>query len=206
MLSKKQRKGFTLVELLIVIIIIGILAGVMLPVISKARAKARATRIVSDMIAIKKAAQMRFADTLSWFVIDNVGNNGNIHGYGFFSASILDGYLDQDIIDAAVLSDQDDYTNCKENRYFLYANEPNGGDYAASNGRYNVFVIANVMDDYVDQATRLALQKMAPDIGLFNGDYTDNLDKEPANYYFTAKDTPTHIINNGGGGIVMRIN
>ncbi|MEG1823791.1 MAG: prepilin-type N-terminal cleavage/methylation domain-containing protein [Cloacibacillus sp.] len=52
------RKGFTLVELLIVIIIIGILAGMMMLATTGVIAKAEATRIVSNLRTLKSAVIM----------------------------------------------------------------------------------------------------------------------------------------------------
>lgn len=57
-----NRKGFTLVELLIVIVVIGILSAMMMLSSSEAVSSAKATAIVSDLRSLKTAALAYFAD------------------------------------------------------------------------------------------------------------------------------------------------
>lgn len=64
------RKGFTLVELLIVIIIIGILAGAMMLVAGASRDSAEASRIISDLRSVKAAALMMLTDNPTGFTAD----------------------------------------------------------------------------------------------------------------------------------------
>lgn len=61
-----RKKGFTLVELLIVIIIIGILAGITMISTGSATDKAEAARIVADLRNIKSACLLHYADKGTW--------------------------------------------------------------------------------------------------------------------------------------------
>ncbi len=58
----RKRKGFTLVELLIVIVVIGILSAMMMLSSSEAVSSAKATAIISDLRNLKTAVLAYFAD------------------------------------------------------------------------------------------------------------------------------------------------
>jgi prepilin-type N-terminal cleavage/methylation domain-containing protein/prepilin-type processing-associated H-X9-DG protein len=60
--STMRRRGFTLVELLVVIAVIGVLVGLLLPAVQAARAAARVTSCINNMRQIGLATHM-FADS-----------------------------------------------------------------------------------------------------------------------------------------------
>ncbi len=62
----KNKKGFTLVELVVVIAILGILAGIAIPRFMDATASARGSKIVADLRSIDSAVTMYYAKTSSW--------------------------------------------------------------------------------------------------------------------------------------------
>ena len=57
----KNKKGFTLVELVVVIAILGILAGIAIPRFMDATATARGAKIVADMRTIESSESMYYA-------------------------------------------------------------------------------------------------------------------------------------------------
>ncbi|MEG1824083.1 MAG: prepilin-type N-terminal cleavage/methylation domain-containing protein [Cloacibacillus sp.] len=71
-IKKNRKKGFTLVELLIVIIIIGILAGMMMLSTGAATDKAEATKILSNMRNIKAATIMMYSDNDNKWPSDDI--------------------------------------------------------------------------------------------------------------------------------------
>lgn len=57
----KNKKGFTLVELVVVIAILGILAGIAIPRFMDATASARGAKIIADMRTLESAESMHYA-------------------------------------------------------------------------------------------------------------------------------------------------
>ena len=64
---KNTRKGFTLVELLIVIVVIGILSAMMMLSSTEAVTSARATAVVSNLRNLKTAALAHYTDSMDYY-------------------------------------------------------------------------------------------------------------------------------------------
>ena len=79
-----KRRGFTLVELLIVIVVIGILSAMMMLSSTEAVSSAKAAKIISDLRQLKTAALAWYVDNLD--LIENSDDGFTLNAY---SADIL---------------------------------------------------------------------------------------------------------------------
>lgn len=63
---KRARRGFTLIEMLIVVTIIGILARMAIPKYAHVRTRARAAAMISELNVIRGAAYQAFENNGAW--------------------------------------------------------------------------------------------------------------------------------------------
>lgn len=71
-----MRKGFTLVELLVVIGIIAILIGILLPVLSKARESSRTVQCLSNIRNLLQASVIYTNDNQGWLIQAGMAHGG----------------------------------------------------------------------------------------------------------------------------------
>ncbi len=97
-LGKKNEKGFTLIELMIVIAIIGILAAIAIPQFSAYRKRSYNASAQSDARNIATAQEAYFVDYSKY-----TSDIDNLTGTAY-------GYMPGDKVDAAVSGDDQTYT------------------------------------------------------------------------------------------------
>src|SRR5688572_11159079 len=80
-LNRPRRRGFTLVELLVVIGIIGVLVSLLLPSLQKARAAADRVKCMSNQRGLLQALEMYKSSSKGWYPNHMPGGNaaGSVH-------------------------------------------------------------------------------------------------------------------------------
>jgi type II secretion system protein G len=130
-----QRRGFTLVELLIVTSIISLLASIILSSLNEARARARDARRIQDLQAITIALELFFDDNgyypqtgCGW---DCLGNRRSTNSSWGILAADLEPYINTLPLDPLNVGDCISvYANCHS---YSYMNAGRNGTYGPDN-------------------------------------------------------------------------
>ncbi len=155
-----SRRGFTLVELLVVIGVIGVLMAVLFPVFSKAKASARETKCRSNMWQLVTALKSyheehgRYPDYPYYDTDDN-------KYYGGFSDLYPDYITDQDLFICP--DDSDALKNVQDCRDRIYCSYNGIADWDDDNDDDNIWDLKYVLYNYNGYTYQFKLDPDDPD-------------------------------------------
>ena len=89
MKALKSKRGFTLIELMIVVAIIGILAAIAIPKFSQLISKGNEANTKGNLGAIRSALSIYYGDMEGWYPIDTLGGTtGSLTAAGKYMTSV----------------------------------------------------------------------------------------------------------------------
>lgn len=100
--SENPRRGFSLLELIIVMSILALLAGTVAPRLSSQLTAARDARRLTDAQTVRKAIEQYYEDTGAYPVANQNGSFGGwdvSHDGNFISVLVDEGYLAETVVD-----------------------------------------------------------------------------------------------------------
>lgn len=143
-MERRNDKGFTLVELLVVVAIIGLLAGIIIISLNNARIRARDARRLSDIRAIISALELYYNDNESYpaRTTDSCCNGwdqGPCDGDNTFIAGLISGgYISEVPVDPSGGSG----ISCYGYNYYVYSAGSSGCD--SSRGAFYVLGVRDM--------------------------------------------------------------
>lgn len=141
-----SKKGFTLIELLVVIAIIGILATIIVASFTSAQARGRDARRKADLDAVKKALELRKADSLggAWYPNCNGGSGNCVLN---LDGTSLDADLTTPTYIRTVPQDPAPVTGSYEYRYY-----PTGCTGPSSPAQCSLYTLVGCLENASDQS------------------------------------------------------
>lgn len=122
-----KRRGFTLIEMVVVLAVVAVLAAVLFPTIARHITDAQITRVVNEEQVITAAVMMLYKDTGKW---PNTNTSG-IGGPGGNSDRVLTGEIGDPVavgaapVSQAGAANWGTFGNAQQLYHFLYINNPN---------------------------------------------------------------------------------